>query len=79
MPAVTGSEDAHMLRGPHTDLPFNYLLVGVAAPEVFAEALSRGELVPYYPHNPNYVVDLAAVAFGTKIAAYSVLSLVDGS
>ncbi|GEE01340.1 amidohydrolase [Gordonia spumicola] len=77
MPAVTGSEDAHMLRGPHTDLPFNYLLVGVAAPEVFLDALSRGELVPYYPHNPNYVVDLAAIGFGTKIAAYSVLGLLD--
>ncbi len=79
MPAVTGSEDAHMLRGPHTDLPFNYLLVGVAAPDVFAEALSRGELVPYYPHNPNYVVDLAAIGFGTKVAAYSVLGLLDGA
>ena len=68
MPASTGSEDVHLLLGEHTQVPFAYLLVGVADPAVFAQARQEGKFVPYSAHNPNYIVDLAAIPVGTKVA-----------
>jgi metal-dependent amidase/aminoacylase/carboxypeptidase family protein len=38
LPPSTGSEDVHLLLGPHTDVPFTFLIVGVADPAVFAAA-----------------------------------------
>jgi hippurate hydrolase len=78
-PTVLGSEDCHLLKGPHDDVPLAYLLVGVADPAVYAEAAAAGKLFPYSPHSPDYVVDLAAIAFGTKIACYAMLDLLAGS
>lgn len=80
-PAVTGSEDVHLLKGPHTDLPFTFMLVGVADPEVFAAAQRPGEPVtlPYSAHNPNFVVDLAAIPAGTSIATISMLELLQSN
>jgi hippurate hydrolase len=77
LPAVTGSEDVHLLKGPHTDVPFNFLFVGIADPKVFAAAQRPGEpmRVPYSGHNPNFVVDLAAIPVGTSIATISMLDL----
>jgi amidohydrolase len=74
-PAVTASEDCHLLRGPHTDVPLSYLMVGVADPQVYADALAAGKLFPYSPHSPDYVVDLAAIPFGAKIASHVMLEL----
>lgn len=80
-PAVTGSEDVHLLKGPHTDLPFTFMLVGVADPKVFAAAQRPGEPVtlPYSAHNPNFVVDLAAIPAGTSIATISMLELLQAN
>lgn len=75
MPRTTGSEDVQILKGPYPDMPFNYLLVGIADPEVFAAAAARGLQAPFSPHNPNYLVDLSAIGYGTKIAAYAMLGL----
>lgn len=74
-PPATGSEDVHLLLGPHTDVPFNYLIVGVADPEVFAAARKEGKFMPYSAHNPNFVVDLKAIPLGSKVAAISMLEL----
>jgi hippurate hydrolase len=74
-PPATGSEDVHLLLGDFTDVPFNYLIVGVADPDVFAAALKEGKQMPYSAHNPNFIVDLKAIPVGTKIATVSMLDL----
>lgn len=75
LPAITGSEDCHLLKGPHRDVPLAYLLVGVADPQVYADAAAQGRLFPYSPHSPDYVVDLAAIPSGARIAALAMLEL----
>jgi hippurate hydrolase len=74
-PPATGSEDVHLLLGPHTDVPFAFLIVGVADPAVFAAAQKAGKFLPYSAHNPNFVVDLEAIPVGAKIATVSMLEL----
>lgn len=74
-PPATGSEDVHLLKGPHENMEFTYLIVGVADPQVFAAAQARGDMFPYSAHSPNFVVDLQAIPFGAKIASYAMLSL----
>jgi len=74
-PPATGSEDVHLLLGPHKDVPFTYLIAGVADPEVFAAARKEGKFMPYSAHNPNFVVDLEAIPVGTKIATVAMLEL----
>jgi len=75
LPAVTASEDCHLLKGPYADVPLSYLFVGVADPQVWAKAFGEGKLFPYSPHSPDYVVDLAAIPFGVKVASYVTLEL----
>ena len=75
LPPATGSENVHLLLGPHTDVPFNFLIVGVADPQVYAAAVKEGKAFPYSAHNPNFVVDLRAIPFGTHIATVSMLDL----
>lgn len=74
-PPATGSEDVHLLLGPNVDVPFTYLIVGVADPAVFAAARKEGKMMPYSAHNPNFVVDLKAIPVGTKMATVSMLEL----
>lgn len=77
LPPVTGSEDVHLLKGPHTEVPFNFLFVGIADPKVFAAAQRPGEPLrpPFSGHNPNFVVDLSAIPMGTSIATIAMLDL----
>lgn len=75
VPPVTASEDCHLLKGPHADVPLCYLFLGVADPQVYAKALAAGKLFPYSPHSPDYLVDLAAIPFGAKIASHVMLDL----
>lgn len=74
-PPATGSEDVHLLLGSYTDVPFNYMIVGVADPKVYEDAVAKGQQFPYSAHNPNFVVDLKAIPFGTKIATVAMLDL----
>jgi hippurate hydrolase len=75
LPALAGSEDCHLLKGPYDDVPLAYLLVGVADPQVYADAAAAGKLFPYAPHSPNYAVDLAAIGFGVNVASHAMLGL----
>jgi hippurate hydrolase len=75
LPPATGSEDAHLLLGSFKDVPFNYLVVGVADPAVFAAARKAGKEIPYSLHNPDFMVDLKAIPVGTKVATTAVLEL----
>ncbi|MCK7499302.1 MAG: hypothetical protein MZW92_59245 [Comamonadaceae bacterium] len=56
-------------------MPFNYLVVGVADPVVFAAARKAGKEIPYSLHNPDFMVDLKAIPVGTKVATISMLEL----
>ena len=73
LPAATGSEDVHLLKGSNPDVAFNYLVVGVADPEVFRASMEAGKGLPYSAHNPNFIVDLRAIPLGTEIAAVATM------
>ena len=75
LPALAGSEDCHLLKGPHSDVPLAYLMIGVADPQVYADAAADGRLFPYMMHSPDYLVDLAAIPFGVKVAGHAMLEL----
>jgi len=75
LPRANGSEDFHHLLGDFTDVPLNYTFVGVADPGVFIRAVKEGKKFPYMNHNPNFIVDLKAIPFGTRVATLSALEL----
>lgn len=79
LPALTGSEDCHLLKGQHLEVPLSYLLVGVADPQVYAKSAEKGQLFPFTPHSPDYMVDLSAIPLGTRIAARAMLELLTTS
>jgi len=73
-PAVMGSED---FQEAFTSLgtPYAFMLIGVAPPELFAEARAAGRPFPYSNHNPDFFVDLAAIPIGAKVNAVAALSV----
>ncbi|MGL4722218.1 MAG: amidohydrolase [Desulfovibrionaceae bacterium] len=77
IPPALASEDIHLLMAGNKDIPFAFVLVGIADPAVFAKAQKQGKPFPYAPHNPNYIVDLQAIPMGTKIATGMMLELLD--
>jgi hippurate hydrolase len=76
-PPATGSEDVHLLKGPHVDVPFNFLVVGVVDPKLFASVQKPGQpmQVPYAAHNPNFIVDLATIPMDSSIPTIAMLEL----
>lgn len=75
-PAATGSEDAHLLRGEYDkEVPLAYMNVGIANPEVFAQARKEGKMVPFANHSPHFVVDLKAIPIGTETGTVAVMAL----
>jgi len=74
-PAITGSEDAHILAGTDGKVQVGYMFVGTADPKLVEEARRQGKAIPFNNHNPNYQVDLNAIPLGTKIAATLMLEL----
>jgi hippurate hydrolase len=74
-PAVMGSEDFQEAFRPLGPVPYAFLLVGVAPPAMFAQALAEGRPMPYANHNPDFFVDLAAIPVGAKVNAVTVLSV----
>jgi amidohydrolase len=73
-PAVMGSEDFQEAFTP-LGTPYAFMLVGVAPPELFAEARAAGKPFPYSNHNPDFFVDLAAIPIGAKVNAVAALSV----
>ena len=77
-PTVMGSEDFQEAFAP-LGTPYVFLLIGVAPPERVAAAQKQGKLFPYANHNPDFFVDLPAVALGTKINTLAALTLLSQS
>jgi hippurate hydrolase len=74
-PAVMGSEDFQEAFTPLGKLPYAFILVGVAPPEMFAKARAAGRPFPYSNHNPDFFVDLAAIPIGAKVDTIAALSV----
>ncbi len=72
-PPVMGSEDFQQLTRDYPQVPYAYFIVGIANPDVFQKALNDGKLYPFTNHNPDFMVDLSAIPFGTKLGAAAVL------
>ena len=73
-PSFMASEDFHHLVIHNDKKNYSYLYIGIAEPKLFAQA-SKNNTVPFYPHNGNYQVDLAAIPFGTEVGITSLLSI----
>lgn len=65
MPPVMGSEDfQHLVRNQPKSV-YDYMLIGIVDPTLFAKTQKEGKMFPYSNHNGNFIVDLAAIPFGT--------------
>ena len=70
-----GSDDAFALIEGIDGVQGAYVAIGAADPKVFAAAKKEGKEFPYFVHQPNYVVDLDAIPFGTKVATVLALDI----
>ena len=74
-PAIMGSEDFNHLVLPNSKTICDYIWIGSAEPALYAKAQSAGEKSPFYNHNGNYKVDLAAIPLGAVVGATALLEL----
>jgi hypothetical protein len=75
IPPVMRSKDFHRLVIDTEKKPYHYMDDGTAMPEHFLKAQQDGEQVPYANDNPDYQVDLDAIALGAKSGATAVLTM----
>ncbi len=73
-PAVTGSEDCHMLVHGIEGVKIAYVPIGTAPPDVYAKAKEEGKAIPFAQHQAEYMVDLDAIPYGAKVATLMVLT-----
>ena len=74
-PAVMGSEDFQEAFKKLGNVPYAFILVGVAPLEMFEKARAAGRPFPYSNHNPDFFVDLAAIPIGAKVDAVAALAV----
>lgn len=74
-PAVMGSEDFQEAFRKLGNVPYAFVLVGVAPMEMFAKARAAGRPFPYSNHNPDFFVDLDAIPIGAKVNTVAALSV----
>jgi len=74
-PAVTGSEDFHVLAGENKNVKIAYLLVGIADPVEARKAIQDGRGFPFAAHSPDYKVDLSSIPVGTMVGLTMVLEV----
>ena len=72
---VSGSDDAFALIEGIEGVQGAYIFIGTAPPELVAAAHKEGKEFPFFVHQPNYVVDLDAIPFGTKVATVLALDI----
>lgn len=78
-PSVMGSEDFPDLFDTLKGVPYTFMLIGVAPPEVYAKAKAEGKPVPYSNHNPDFFVDLNAIPLGAKVNAVAAFALLQNA
>ena len=72
---VSGSDDAFALIEGIDGVQGAYIFIGTAPPELVAAAHKEGKEFPFFVHQPNYMVDLDAITFGTKVATVLALDI----
>lgn len=72
---VSGSDDAFALIEGVEGVRGAYIFLGSAPPDVVAAAHKEGKEFPFFAHQPNYMVDLDAITFGTKVATVLALDV----
>lgn len=75
MPPVMGSEDFQHLVIPAKKQVYDYFLVGVANPMDVMKARKEGKMFPYYNHNGDFKVDLAAIPYYTYLGTGALLEM----
>ena len=72
---VSGSDDAFALIEGLEGVHGAYIFIGTAPAAKIAEAHKEGKEFPFFVHQPNYMVDLDAITFGTKVATVLALDI----
>lgn len=75
LPPIMASEDFHHLVMHNDKKEYCYVNVGIAHPDTYAKALQEGKSQPFSYHQGDYLVDIAAIPFGVKVAANALLSI----
>ena len=70
-----GSEDVDPLVLGTRKTVCDYEFVGTAHPDTYAKAVSEGKRAPFFNHNENYQVYLAAIPLGAEIGTAALLEL----
>jgi hippurate hydrolase len=76
---IPGSDDAFALIEGIGGVQGAYLGIGTAEPKLVAAAREKGHEFPFFVHEPNYIVDLEAIPYGTKIATILALDVLSGN
>lgn len=74
---ASASDDAFALIEGTEGAQGAYIFIGAAPPELVAAAHKEGKEFPFFPHQPNYIVDPDAITFGTKVATVLALDVLE--
>jgi hippurate hydrolase len=75
IPPIMASEDFHHLVMGNNKTVYDYIFIGTADADAVAKAVQEGKRSPYFNHNGNYKVELAAIPLGTVIGTTALLEL----
>lgn len=75
VPSIMGSEDFQHLVIHNKNKKYCYINIGTAPPDSYKRALSEGKQVPFGAHNGDFVVDLAAIPYGTQLGVTALLAI----
>jgi amidohydrolase len=75
VPAIMASEDFNHLVLGNKRTVCDYVLIGTADPDAVAKAIQEGQKAPFYNHNGNYKVELAAIPLGVVFGATGLLEM----
>lgn len=54
---------------------YDYMLVGIANPEVSAQAVKEGKIFPFSNHNGNFEADLSAIPSGVSLGTAGLMEI----
>lgn len=72
---ASASDDALALIEGIKGVQDAYISIGAAPPDLVAAAHKEGKEYPFFAHQPNYIVDLDGITFGTKVATILALDI----
>jgi hippurate hydrolase len=75
LPMMVSEDFPYLVMRNKNNTPYDFLQVGIADPELCRQAKSQGKQFPFFNHNPNFVVDLSALPYGTAVGASALLGI----